>query len=494
MKRLLLRADASVRMGTGHVMRCLALAQAWQDMGGETTLLSHALPAALAERMAAEGVHLQVLPDAAADAFETGRAAAEADWLVVDGYHFGPSYFAHVIQAARHTLMLDDLGQLPHFSAELILNQNISACESMYFSRDKGTSLLCGCSYALLRREFRRAHVVRGTSAACERVLVTLGGSDPENVTQKVINALEAVPQLRAKVVLGAANPRREALQEYCKARGGHIELVPPVEDMVPLMDWAHLAVSAGGTSVLELASRGVPTILLATADNQRAVCETMHANRVMLSVGWHEDASIDMLAATIRHLASEDGRGLRGEFTMRGTALVDGRGAPRVAREMMARDAMTSVRVRRAGAVDVQRVFDWANDPVTRSVSFDRREIPWEVHQAWFAKKLDDASCWLLIGEDTVGRALGMVRFDVDDRIATISINLAPEHRQRGIGTALLLVACREFMSSGAASGVTALIKPDNLASQRAFHRAGFEPAPDVDVAGQRALCMVLK
>jgi RimJ/RimL family protein N-acetyltransferase len=90
-------------------------------------------------------------------------------------------------------------------------------------------------------------------------------------------------------------------------------------------------------------------------------------------------------------------------------------------------------------------------------------------------------------------GNAIGMIRFDVADLVATISINIAPEHRQRGLGTALILVACHQAMASSAATQIRALIKPDNVASQRAFQRAGFKPADDEDVAGQRALCMVL-
>lgn len=480
-------------MGTGHVMRCLALAQAWQDMDGEATLLSRDLPPALAERASAEGIRPLPLPDESDDLRETSKAAAEANWVVIDGYHFDASFSEGVNRTARHVLLIDDLAQLPRYPAELILNQNITASEVMYAGCDSGTGLLMGCRHALLRREFRRPLPERDALAGCERVLVTLGGSDPDNVTLKVIDALMLLPRLHARVIVGSANPHRESLLQRCNAASGRIEVFPMVQDLVPMMDWAQLAVSAGGTSVLELASRGVPAVLIAIAGNQRAICETMHRDKVMVCAGWHEDLNADALASVIGELAADLSAPRRADFAARGPQLVDGRGAARVAREMMARDAMTAVRIRPAAMEDARRVMEWANDPVTRSVSFHQGQITWEEHRAWFASRLDDSSCRLMIGEDAAGTAIGMLRFDVEHEDATISINIAPEHRRRGLGTALILVACRELLDTGGARRIRALIKPGNSESLRAFRRAGFESAPGVDVAGQGALCMVL-
>lgn len=481
-------------MGTGHVMRCLSLAQAWQDMGGTVTLLSRDLPLWLAERMRAEGISLRSLSPGVDDAAETARAAAEADWAVLDGYQFDESFCDHVVSQAGHTLMLDDFGQLQHYTAELVLNQNISASEALYEGRGPRSAFLLGCSHALLRREFRQSPPLEDASARCERVLVTLGGSDPDNVTSKVIGALAMLPDLEAKVIVGAVNPRRGALQQMCLATGGRITVVPPVEQMTPLMDWAQLAVSAGGTSVLELASRGLPTVLIAIADNQTDICRTMHERGIMTSCGWHEDVTTSGLAEVLRQAASEASSAQRRSFRERGMKLVDGRGALRVCREMKGRSAMALVKVRRAAEHDVRPIFEWANDPETRSVSFQQGVIPWDTHQAWFTRKLADPSCRLLVAEDSSGTAFGMVRFDVGGDEAAISINLAPEHRHRGLGTAVLLAACRAWLAEGRTSVVTALVKPGNEASLRAFQRAGFERVQDVDEAGQRAVCMVLR
>ena len=221
---------------------------------------------------------------------------------------------------------------------------------------------------------------------------------------------------------------------------------------MVPLMDWAQAAVSAGGTSVLELASRGLPTLLIAIADNQLAICRTMQERQMMAFAGWHEDLSGSSLGEALGQFVSSSNSSQRAAFAARGRDLVDGRGASRVAREMMARTALASVRVRPATLDDARPVLDWANDPVTRSVSFTQSEILWEDHQPWFARRLADPGCRLLIGENAQGAPVGMVRFDLHEGVATISINIAPAHRGQGLGTDLLLVACRDLLNSGAA------------------------------------------
>ena len=480
-------------MGTGHIMRCIALAQAWQHMGGEVSLLARELPESMVGRVQREGIALITPRLDHSDVEDTCIVATEADWVVMDGYQFDTAFADQVASAAKHLLFVDDLGQLSHYAAALVLNQNITSASSTYADHAAHTRLLLGGRYALLRREFRCTAPRRDPAGTIERVLVTLGGSDPDNVTTKVIDALLLLPHLHAKVIVGAVNPRREELANHCLQAGGRIELLPPVENMVPLMDEAQFAISAGGTSVLELASRSLPTLLIAIADNQLAICETMRERGVMAYAGWHSDASPADLASALDELTSEAAILQRAQFIERGPELVDGQGAIRVAREMLALTAQRSVRVRPATMDDARQVLDWANDPITRSVSFNQTEITWTNHEPWFARRLADASCLLFIGEDVQGNAIGMVRFDVADLVATISINIAPEHRQRGLGTALILVACHQSMTNGAATQVRALIKPDNTASQRAFQRAGFMAADDEDVAGQRALCMVL-
>jgi len=146
-------------MGTGHVMRCLALAQAWQDEGGEVVFASAEITKAIEDRLRAENVKLIALPVTAGTAKDvdlTSAAAREcgAKWIVVDGYQFHAAYQRSLQQAGLKVLYVDDNGHLEQYWADLVLNQNAHAAEDLYKNREQKTRLLLGPRYALLRREF----------------------------------------------------------------------------------------------------------------------------------------------------------------------------------------------------------------------------------------------------------------------------------------------------------------------------------------------------
>ncbi|MBE3120100.1 MAG: UDP-2,4-diacetamido-2,4,6-trideoxy-beta-L-altropyranose hydrolase, partial [Candidatus Atribacteria bacterium] len=147
MMNLLLRVDASARIGTGHVMRCLALAQAWQEKGGRATFVMTTETPAVEARLASEGMqvtHLVTQPGSPEDAQQTVGLAQqrEAVWIVVDGYYFGADYQQTIKRAGLRLLFVDDYGHAGHYYADLVLNQNIYANESLYPKREPHTRLL----------------------------------------------------------------------------------------------------------------------------------------------------------------------------------------------------------------------------------------------------------------------------------------------------------------------------------------------------------------
>jgi spore coat polysaccharide biosynthesis predicted glycosyltransferase SpsG len=236
-KRLLIRADASLSMGTGHVMRCLALAQAWQDAGGVVTLAAAAsLPVLLRERLVREGIDVATVQAVAgslgdADWVLALHAELDAGWLVLDGYHFDDRYQASVRRVAGGLLVVDDLGHLPYYSADVVLNQNITANDELYPACAVTTLRLCGGTYGLLRREFRLpSQGLRQAHGRACRVLVTMGGADADNVTGKVVRALQAMEDIEARVLVGAVNPYLDELREMSAQSSGRISILTAVE------------------------------------------------------------------------------------------------------------------------------------------------------------------------------------------------------------------------------------------------------------------------
>ncbi|MBZ5705060.1 MAG: UDP-2,4-diacetamido-2,4,6-trideoxy-beta-L-altropyranose hydrolase [Acidobacteriia bacterium] len=333
----MIRADASIKIGTGHVMRCLALAQAWQDAGGQAVFVMAEAPSAIEDRLRAEKVLIEPLQAAQGtteDADQTSRLARKhaAVWVVVDGYHFGAEYQRNVKDAGVKLLFVDDNGHAGVYCADLVLNQNAHASEDYYRDRSPQTRLLLGPRYALLRREFAAwRNWQRTVPPVGRRVLVTMGGSDPDNVTLKVIEALNAVhvEGLETAVVMGGANPNVALIEEAIKGSAYPIRLVKNTTKMAELMAWADIAVAGAGSTCWEICSLGLPSILLVLVEHQEPVAKTVEAAHAGLSLGWSWRSGTSTIAGAVRDLLQDVRQ--RERMAERARGLVDGCGAERV-------------------------------------------------------------------------------------------------------------------------------------------------------------------
>jgi UDP-2,4-diacetamido-2,4,6-trideoxy-beta-L-altropyranose hydrolase len=334
---LFFRADASTQIGSGHVMRCLALAQAWQDAAGKAIFLMATDAPAVEAHLQVERIevqHLQVVPGSIEDAKETANSVSQvgAKWVVLDGYHFDAEYQRILKDSGFKLLCIDDCGHAEHYYADLILNQNISADEHLYVSREPYSQLLLGTGYTLLRREFSQWQGwQRETPSVARKILVTLGGSDPNNATFKVILALQQVEieGLEVIVVVGGSNPHYEQLQTAVQMSPFPIFLKRNVTNMPELMAWADLAIAAGGSTNWELAFMGLPSIAIILADNQRGIAETLDRQRVVVNLGWYESVTVSAIKEAIEHLSAETQNRL--QMTAIGQKVVDGDGVTRV-------------------------------------------------------------------------------------------------------------------------------------------------------------------
>ena len=158
---------------------------------------------------------------------------------------------------------------------------------------------------------------------------------------------------------------------------------------------------------------------------------------------------------------------------------------------------ALTEVRVARlrpARAEDARLLWDWANDPVIRAASFASEPIPWESHQQWFERQLASPDARIYIFENEGTDAVGQVRYQIESRRATLSINLAPKFRGHGLGTKVLLRGIEELFNTTAVDTIDAYVKPSNERSLELFRRAGFEERGESQVRGQIAVWFVLQ
>lgn len=336
---LLLRADASAEIGTGHVMRCLALAQAWQVAGGSVSFVGTLTPA-VAERLESERIDIRppgAEPGTPEEAAETAQCAEKvgASWVVVDGYHFESQYQRRLREEGRRVLFIDDYGHADWYDADLVLNQNIDAEATLYEERAPHTDLLLGPKFALLRKEFWPWREPRRTPRKrVSRVLVTLGGADLNNLTTRVVQGLGQldVGDVRVTVLVGGSNPHGEAVRAAAEGTGS-IEIRSDVDDIAVLMAESDVAVSAGGSTCWELSFMGIPAVIIVLAGNQRGIAEGLEKLGAAINLGWHEAIDEMEIAKGIESLLSDDAERLRMARTAQ--KLVDGRGAERVVAAM---------------------------------------------------------------------------------------------------------------------------------------------------------------
>ena len=340
---LLLRADADAVQGTGHVMRCVALAEAWRAQGGRAIFISRCDSAALRARIETSGAVLVPLEqNASLDSdLQTTRAQLaerEAALLVLDGYHFD-SLQQQALRLPGHPLLvIDDNAHLEAYHADIVLNQNIGS-DQLNYPCEADTTLLLGPSYALLRSEFQTwRRRFRCNRAIGQKILVTLGGSDPDNFTLRVIEAVSLLdrPGIEVRVVVGPANSHLAALENAVQNAAVRVELLHAVSDMASLMAWADIAVSAGGTTCWELACLGLPALVVILADNQKRSAEELHAAGIVQNLGWHDGVSAQRLATALESLVYTSFRRL--SMSEKGRWFVDGRGAERVVDALLER------------------------------------------------------------------------------------------------------------------------------------------------------------
>ncbi len=337
---LLIRADAGLAIGTGHVMRCLAVAQAWQDASGTANLAVAELPRALLPRMTAEGIavsRVHATPGSTEDARETLAQAhrLRADWVVIDGDRFGGEFLETVRAPGFRVLLIDDFADRESFPADLIVNPNLGDDENAYRKRGATARLLMGPPYILLRREFRQGTERREIRQTGNRILVTLGGSDPENLTPGIANALAHCSDLEVTVIVGAGYDRAEELGRL-SANKLRVLFNPP--NMAQVMKDSDEAIIAAGGTLWELLSTGCAVLSYSRNIVQRRVVQALSLRGVAVDMGETRHFDPAKLAASVNDLIGS--RIARERMRSLGRTLVDGLGATRVVEAMQSSGA----------------------------------------------------------------------------------------------------------------------------------------------------------
>ncbi len=466
MSRLVIRADAGGKLGTGHVMRMLALAQAWSRRGGRVTIATASCPESLVERILKEGFQHQAIEcDAPGDPLDAAATVlAASEWIVLDGYHFRGDFQQTCRDAGLKTLCVDDYGHCPEWFCDILLNQNLGADRGKLPMEPE--EILMGISYALLRQEFLNFPRDTKPWQPLKKILVTLGGSDPPNATAWVLSQLAKTERedLTVRVIIGPANPHREILRAM--ELPFEAEWKEAVTDMPAQYAWADGVISAGGSSCWEWLYFGLPGAVVTIAENQEPVVRELRKQKTALCLGWPSDGDgfaklsgwIDDPARFIDQAAA--------------SSLVDGRGADRVVSHI---DGTGCLIRRMDPKADARFTFDLANDPSVRSAGYSTDMIPWETHCGWLAQHHASPDSFLFIVEGENRQPVGSLRFRRDGESWEIGIALDPGSRGHGYAENGIRLGMGELAVIHGIRKFHAIIRPTNMPSKKLFQRLGF-------------------
>jgi UDP-2,4-diacetamido-2,4,6-trideoxy-beta-L-altropyranose hydrolase len=493
--KVAVRTDASSRIGTGHLVRCLTLAQVLSATGAQVRFLTrpHDLP--VADRIRASRFAVAELPPAndrsgiedgdysawlgvseQLDA-EQSLAAIEGeaiDLLIVDHYGLGAAWEARLAQACGAILVIDDLANRAH-AADVLVDQNLRADGADAYGPlvPDSCRVLSGPSYTLIREEYVRARRSGPGIARASRVLISFGGVDDLALLGVVLDGLSELADQLETVELVVADPAAVRAELGRTGAALPLRLHGPQPHLAGLMAHADLAIGAGGGTTWERLCVGLPSIVVSRADNQRRGTRQLARLGAIVDLGDAAELTGTAVRGAVNGLLEADQQ--RWRMQELGQALVDGRGRERVIESIIPTSA-SALTIREAVPQDRGLVWMWANDRTVREQSLDRSPIPYETHAAWFDRVGLDPDTRLLILEAD-GLPVGQLRFDLEDGHATVNYSLDACVRGRGWGRRIIEMGLQWLRVHGPRQPVelVAIVRVDNPASSRVFEQLGF-------------------
>lgn len=500
---IVIRADAAVQIGSGHIMRCLVLAKELTNQGHSVSFVCRRQPGDLIELIQRRGLSVIELASPVINevnltsnvAVESNTEADYASWLgvpwqqdadsllakikdvdllIVDHYGINIEWEQHVRDVLGCKLfIIDDL--LRQHAADLLLDQTPMREDSAYLSQSTIKRVLAGSDYALLADNFaqvRETIMYPRVTAVQSKILITMGAMDVPNATGKVLEAFLQLPadeRPQITVLLGQHAPHYQAVKEQVKEFGNKAKHFDYIENMAEIMCQHDIAIGAAGTTALERACLGLPSILIPLADNQRTICSNLVAANAAIHLELDEITT--KLIVQYAFLAAN-----LPEFRTRNLVLCDGLGVKRVLIEL---NGLLSYRpstlcLRKATHDDIEQVYCWQIQPQTRQYSPTPQSPSWLEHQVWMQNQLSDVQHFFYLIIDYASNLnLGVVRLN---RIAqceyVISIFIDPSHYGKKIATSALAII--DIVHRDVT--IHARVMQDNLASQQLFTSANYQ------------------
>jgi UDP-2,4-diacetamido-2,4,6-trideoxy-beta-L-altropyranose hydrolase len=492
--KFIFRTDASLRIGTGHVMRCLTLAKALRERGAGCKFVCRDLEGNLIEKIRQEGFECVALakpPEinemydadasvlAHADRFTAScrndslevinvLGNERVDWLVVDHYSLDKRWEEALRWYAQKIMVIDDLAERSH-DCDLLLDQNLVAnFEKRYQNLlPEHCATLLGPQYALQQPEYAELRTrTPPRTGPVKRVLIFFGGADQQNLTGRVVCAFFTLKRndIVLDVVLSSHSPHKAGIQEQVRQHA-NIFVHDALPTLAPLMLQADLAIGAGGATSWERCCLGLPSLVITLAENQKAIAAELHQRGLVRWLGHYDTVTEEVLVEAIQ--AAIDNKELE-NWSRACMTITDGGGVDRVASVLML-NSKEKITARFARLEDEALLLRWANDPLIRANAADPRVISAKKFRKWFYSSLRDLKLINIYVIETAEEVpIGQVKFERVRGEWEIHYSLASFARGLGIERNLLRIAVKAFRIGNNGAQVLGRIMEGNLLFQK--------------------------
>jgi len=344
---ILFRTDASVNIGTGHVMRCLTLADELRQKGTDINFICREEPGNMISYIKNRGYKIHQLPGEID--IDTGRKLtkeilskyeSKSDWLIIDHYDIDISYESSLRDHVKKIMVIDDLANREH-DCDLLLDQNYSKNENRYNGLVPENCIqLLGSVYAILRPQFQKAREsLREKNGGVNRILIFMGGVDSKDITSKALRAIHMLVRsdIAIDVVIGNLNPHHDEIKILASKIPNTI-CHHNVEDLAKLMSSADFCIGAGGTTTWERCCVGLPTITIILAENQKDISESLDKEGAIINLGWYQNIKEYNIKEAVEGLIDNPNK--MASMSGKSRNLVDGEGVNRVCDAMVSMDS----------------------------------------------------------------------------------------------------------------------------------------------------------
>ena len=460
-KKVIIRVDGSSEIGLGHISRCCALAEMLKD-NFDIFFYTRATSEAIIndiKKYCAEVFLLNKNISYEEEASQWISNLDEENIIVLDGYNFNTSYQQQIKNKGCKLVCIDDIHAY-HFVADIVINHAPGITKRIY-SSEPYTKFYLGTDYVLLKNFFLdEALKPQKTFNVHESpVLICLGGADPNNFTQQVLQEiLHLFPSAKINVIVGAAYKHLSELYKLINTNNCiALHQIIQAKEMLMLMQQSHIAITSASTTALEYICVKGNLFLKCIADNQEDIYQSLIEKKCAypfesLKENFHSNITIPY-----QH------------------KLIDGRSNERLLKVFLALTTHLKLTISIASEEDVNTYFLWANDPEVRVQAYNTTSIQFNDHKNWFARKLNSENSKLYIFKFSNER-IGQVRFDISkDRTALISYSIDKNFRGRGLAKKMLHTAIKKLIKESGITCFLAHVKSDNVPSIKVFENINF-------------------